>query len=74
MLKIRKKMIPKIIKYSGEQKKVLKIISDEYPFIGYSYLRKMLRLSDIRLNGKKIKTDISEMTEKQIHYLKRLLP
>ena len=51
-------MIPKIIKYSGEQKKVLKIISDEYPFIGYSYLRKMLRLSDIRLNGKKIKTDI----------------
>lgn len=45
------------IEYSGRDKKVLRIISEEYPFLGYSYLRKILRNSDIKLNGKRIKTD-----------------
>lgn len=56
------------IDYSGPNKKVLRIISDEYPDLGYSYLRKILRNSDIRINGKRIKSDVEAINGDVIEF------
>ena len=48
----------KVIDISGKKGKITQIISEEYPTIGYSYLQKILRKGDIRLNGKKTYHDL----------------
>ena len=44
--------------YQGEPKKLSKILLKEYPDIGYSYLQKLFRRSDVKINGNRIKNDV----------------
>ncbi len=43
--------------YQGKDKNVLKAISEECPNFGYSFLQKILRKNDIKINSRRIKTD-----------------
>lgn len=47
----------KKISYRGKDKNILKVLSEECPSFGYSFLRKILRKSDVKINSKRIKTD-----------------
>ena len=46
------------IEYVGEQRKLSKVILEEYKKLSYSNLQKLLRKKDIKVNGKRTSSDI----------------
>jgi 23S rRNA pseudouridine955/2504/2580 synthase len=60
----------KEFQYSGNDQKITKFINKELPFLTYSAVQKILRKSDIRINDKKINTDviISDGDKIKIYY------
>lgn len=61
--------------YDGNPKNLSKIIADKLPLISFSYLQKIFRKNDIRLNGKKIGKDCIVQTgdEITVYYKEELL-
>lgn len=59
----------------GNPKKLSKIIADKFPLISFSYLQKLLRKNEIRINGKKISKDCTVETgdEITVYYNEELL-
>ena len=52
--------------YEGTSKKLSRVIFEEYPKIGYSSLQKLFRKSDIKINGKRISSDLVLQTGDEI--------
>lgn len=61
--------------YDGNPKKLSKIIAGKLPLISFSYLQKLFRKNDIRLNGKKISKDcvVKSGDEITVYYKEELL-
>lgn len=47
-----------IINYVGEDKKVVKILTEKFPKMSYATIQKLLRLKDIKVNGVRIKENV----------------
>lgn len=46
------------IDYSGEKKKLSRLFCEEYPLLGYSYFRKVLRNKDVKVNDVRVRDDV----------------
>ena len=47
-----------IINYVGEDKKVVKLLTEKFPKMSYATIQKLLRLKDIKVNGVRIKENV----------------
>ncbi len=45
--------------YSGTPKKISKILSEKFPYYSYSYIQKVLRKGDVKVDGVRIKSDVT---------------
>ena len=51
-------VLVEIINYVGEDKKVVKILTEKFPKMSYATIQKLLRLKDIKVNGVRIKENV----------------
>ena len=46
-----------VINYVGKEKRLYRVINESYPDIGYGYFQQFLKKGDIKVNGKRVKTN-----------------
>lgn len=47
-----------IINYNGEDKKLVKVLTEAFPKMSYACIQKLLRLKDIKINGTRVKENV----------------
>ena len=47
-----------IINYKGEDKKLVKVLTEAFPKMSYATIQKLLRLKDVKINGVRVKENV----------------